>query len=182
MEGIARHIHLLLASMFALVLALYIALGAYVEILAFVVIQTSIFAVATAAISACTYRIVRYRDPAAFAVLVSVAVLLMAWLKLPTEGVSTNIRFALERRDYGKAADSLANGKVPACAPATCIVEIGSPSYLVFPWSGLLAFWDGVVYDSTDNLVAFTQHKPSFAAAVTGCTRIKPKYYLCGFA
>lgn len=168
--------------LFLLALFLYIAFGAYADGLALFVAPLFVASLGALAAAAAVYCIAVHRDRKSFAVLLAVALLFVAWACTPTEAIATDVRFKLERSSYSRAGEAVAGGKVPACVPATCTVELGEPSYVVFPWGGLLSAWNGVVYDPTDNMERFIQHKPAFTATVTGCKRLRPTFYMCGFA
>jgi len=182
MPTLLRRIHLPSAALFLLALLFYIAFGAYADGLALFAAPLFVASLGALAAAASVYCIATDRDRKGVAVLLAVASLFVAWAYAPTDAVGTSVRFELERPNYARAAEAVAGGKAPACVPTTCTVEFGEPSYVVFPWGGLLSAWNGVVYDPTDNMERFIQHKPAFTATVMGCKRLRRTFYMCGFA
>lgn len=177
-----RRAYLGCGAAFALGLALYVVFGAWVDLLVFVVAAPLLLALAIFAVAFSGFVALKSRRRDAFFVCAATATLLLAWRYLPTREIGTSVRFELQRAQYEAAGAAVAAGKIPDCAPVTCAFELSPHRAVVFPWGGLLAAWQGVVYDPTDDMQAFMERKPSFTAAVTGCTRLRPGFYICGFA
>jgi hypothetical protein len=182
MHILSRHACLFSAAIFACVLALHVAFKEYEDVPTFLVVPAIIALTGITAAAMGLYQLWKKRNASAAVLLLGEVAIFLAWGYTPTDEIGRYVRFNIDLPMYRTAIGEVSRGNVPRCAPKECMIEKGDPTYLVFPWGGLLSSWVGVVYDPTDNLRQFVTHKPTFTGEIMGCTQIRRNFFLCGFA
>jgi uncharacterized membrane protein len=120
-------------------------------------------------------------NPSTTAVMLT-AVAWITWLVIPTERLSIEVRFWLDRSSYDNAVSEAASGKVPACvAIKTCKHEPTSEVTLAFPWTGALGDWVGVVYYPSGGEMNVERFKGIFGGDLVECVHLHRQYHFCSF-
>jgi hypothetical protein len=118
---------------------------------------------------------------AGIAILLSLAIG-AAWLLIPTRQVAEIVRFKVKESSFKEAIAELAHGSQPACIRSQdCMIDNREPSYVIFPYPGLLTGWVGVIYSSTGSIDPAFSGRQTFGRVNCNPTPLEKGFFLCGF-
>ena len=107
----------------------------------------------------------------------------LVWMVCPTERLGALVRFTYDRNIYEQAISQTLGGGQPDCVSSrACFTDGHTPPYLVFPFSGSLNSWVGLVHVPEPDQEPRLERMQAFSA-LAGC-EAKPvarQFYLCHF-